>query len=87
MSSLKLWNSIYCPSRRQREVTEGFKETTGDHRGQFPRTDFCLARESSPLPTPPRTPKAMLVTILLGDDFFENMFFEHSTRMKCNLVF
>ena len=30
-----------------------FLETTGDHRGQFPRTDVELDMESSPLTTAP----------------------------------
>ena len=53
MSYLKLRNCIYCLSRRQRQATEGPPKTTGDHRGQFPRTDFGPVTESSPPPTPP----------------------------------
>ena len=44
----------------QREATGGPLETTGDHRGQFQRTDFGAARESSPLPTLPGPLKLIL---------------------------
>ena len=38
LETLELY--IYCPSRRQREATGSPREATGDHGGQFPRTDL-----------------------------------------------
>ena len=41
----KLYNYIYCLSRRQWEATGGPLEATGGNRCQFPRTDLGLAAQ------------------------------------------
>ena len=56
MSYVKLCNYLYCPSRRQREATEGPLETTGDHRGQSRAQILARAHKPKFPPTPPGPP-------------------------------
>ena len=65
---------IYCPSLCQREAPGDHgrpMETTRDHRGQFPRTDFGWI----PKPSPPTTPPGPLKLRFFDKYIFQNILY------------